>query len=816
MISADGTVHILIDRAGAIVQDVPVEKLHLSVRAKNSLIRGGYITAAKLIGITYEELKGLQNMGTKTAEEVLEYSKNITAICDVCSTQENSAVTWESLVSEMHSIYGKTENVWLKEILAVKEVFPELTEVLLIRNLYDRPFVHDALKAATLRLIEENGSEISRTDLERKMPHHLTNTSILGKILLELETNAAITINAGTICRRYPSIVEYATSIDNERVREVIRGRIAGKTLQEIGEQYNITREAARQFMQKGLIGRPSLREDKYIYIYDHYDFTFEDFCLTFDEPRETYFYLDMISRVEHKDKLPVDDILTDKAIAPEYRKKAESVVYKNYIAVDSVRVKIKRDDLTRYYIKKYCKNPTHIVDFVTQYHSWLESMGLGGNPSLMIDAGNYTNKLDHKADFVLWRYGENFRYYNIAERDYEELLSTLDLEQFVNTKFSALKLFRDYPELMKQYDIRDEYELHNLLKKIWTPKTINVKFTKMPTIEVGSASVEDQVLALLLQYAPVSAEDLANHYEKEYGVIARTVRANYFHSLNHYLYKGIYSVDYAALPAIQFNRMKSVLDRDFYTIHEVKRIYRQEFPNSNESLLNPYTLKTLGFHVYPGYSGYVVSNKFSGATDYFNAILTQDDDVDMRDYDAAIRNIATYDNELRKLRSTYEIVEKTPLQYVNIRKLNALGITAAHLKKYCEDVSQYISNDEYFTVASLRKNGFAHEIDDLGFEEWFYSSVLLEDREHFSYQRIGGTRIFLCGNTGANLADMLVWIMKKYQKLDFDILVDLLVNYYGIVLPKDKILAIIKDTELCYDLIMETVYMNFDSYRSE
>ena len=106
--------------------------------------------------------------------------------------------------------------------------------------------------------------------------------------------------------------------------------------------------------------------------------------------------------------------------------------------------------------------------------------------------------------------------------------------------------------------------------------------------------------------------------------------------------------------------------------------------------------------------------------------------------------------------------------------------------------------------------------MDDLGFEEWFYASVLLEDRERFSYQRIGGTRVFLRGRTGANLGDMLVWLLEKYQKIDFYDLKDLLENHYGIVLPKEKLLTIIGGTELYYDTIMEAVYIDYDTYFEE
>ena len=85
--------------------------------------------------------------------------------------------------------------------------------------------------------------------------------------------------------------------------------------------------------------------------------------------------------------------------------------------------------------------------------------------------------------------------------------------------EFSSLKLFRDNPDLMEEYDIRDEYELHNLLKKIW-PETseLKIQFKKMPTIVIGEPDRDQQVLGLLMQYAPISNVELAKKYEEQYG----------------------------------------------------------------------------------------------------------------------------------------------------------------------------------------------------------------------------------------------------------------------------------------------------------
>lgn len=814
-VNKEDVVAVFVIEAGIVVHDIRIVDLPLPDRAKNCLTINGYEFASQLANITCGKLTKLRGMGKSTAEDVIAYIKKITVQSKTCIAQIETDGYYNDLAVEMYCAYGETKSIWLNEILAVKAQFPEAMCETLIDHLYDSIFVRGTVKAVILKMIEDNDDRISMASLEEFLPKHLSNTTILGKILHELESFSVIEIDEAMIYRQYLSIIQYAAQIQDERQREVLQGRLGGKTLQEIGEYYGITREWVRQLERSALRGKPYLREDKYIYIYDHYDFSLEDFSLAFDEQAETYYYLEMICATSRRQRKPLDEILTDTTIDPKFRKKAERAIYRYYIYTDGVCFKKTRPNLVKHFVKTYCKELTECKVFLDKYKEWLETFGLGENTAFTIESNDsYQNKLS-ECDFVLWHQRESFRYYNIPERDFEELLSTIDLEKFEDTVFSTLRLFKDYPDLMRQYDIHDEYELHNLLKKIWPAEKSDVKFGRMPTIKIGKANVSDQVISLLLQYAPISKNDLVARYEEKYGVKRQSAIGNYLKPINNYYFNGAYSIDYAALPSIQFDRMKSILDRDFYTISDVKKLYKREFPNSDDSLINPYTMKTLGFHVYSGYSGYIVKNTFAGAADYFRSILTHDI-VDINNYDESIRSIAQFFNELGRLRSIYEMIEFSPSQYINIRRLEEAGITKGHLKAYCSDVAHHYEKGEYFTVLSLQQEGFVHELDKLGFDDWFYSSILLEDRQEFSYQNIGGTRLFLCGKTGANLGDMLVWLLGKYQKIDFYDLMDILKNHYGIKLPKDKLITIIGGTELYYDTIMEAVYIDYDTYFEE
>lgn len=796
---------------------MPIADAPLSIRSRNALKNGGVAYVSQLANFSKEALLSFKGMGQKSVGEILAYIAKV-GVTYHTGAKETSAQLPEEcqeIVSQMLRCFGQEKLVWEQELIAVTKAYPESCGETLIYRLYEVPFTRAAAKATVLRLVEENGGELSKSSLEEKLPQHLGNTTILEELLLELEAASAVEIGEVMIFRQYPSIVQFVAQLKDERQREVLEARLASKTLQEIGDCNGITRERVRQLSIKTLAKRPRLREDQYAYLYNNYDFSESDFFLAFDEPKEAYSYLEMVSTNPRSKRKSIEEMLTDTAVPVALRRKAERAVFKQYITIDGVCVRKRRSELVKHFVKTLCKALTKYDDFVEFYNSQLEELGLAEDALLLIESRTYENIL-HSCDYVLWNQWRSFRYYNIPEHDFEELLNTIDLASLNNTEISTLKLFRDYPDLMAQYDIHDEYELHNLLKKIWKDNSVEINFKRMPTIVIGSANPADQLLSLLLQYAPIAADDLAQHYEEEYGAKAETVRGAYLRELDHYFYNGIYSIDYDALSPDQFVRMKQVLDQDYYSIQEAKRLYLREFPHSKETKLNPYTLKALGFHVYPGYTGYIVRNTYAGATDYFHSILTQDDIVDMRQFDSSIRKIATYDSELYRLRRGYEIVEFSPLQYINIRRLKRVGIEKEALRSYCQAVAAFYEKGEYFTITSLRKAGFVHAMDDLGFEEWFYASVLLEDRERFSYQRIGGTRVFLRGRRGANLGDMLVWLMEQHRRMDFYDLAEWLENDYGIVLPREKLLSIIDGTGLYYDTIMEAVYIDYDTYFEE
>ena len=178
---------------------------------------------------------------------------------------------------------------------------------------------------------------------------------------------------------------------------------------------------------------------------------------------------------------------------------------------------------------------------------------------------------------------------------------------------------------------------------------------------------------------------------------------------------------------------------------------------------------------------------------------------------------IIAYMSEVYRLKACYEIIEYRPQKYINIRKLCSVGMGSHVIKDYCKSVYAY-SVPTYFTIHSLHRIGFEHELDDLGFEEWFYSSILVEDKEHFCYRRVGKNRLFKKGQGEVYLADFIEWIIYSKDTLSMDVydLSDELLNEYNISIETFKLVEATKENSLYYDRITEKIYADYEVYFDE
>lgn len=241
-------------------------------------------------------------------------------------------------------------------------------------------------------------------------------------------------------------------------------------------------------------------------------------------------FYIDLSTGLIIKNGISFEDIMNNETVPYNVRRKLEERFNKVSIYIDGKKLIDNKKELMKYYIKTYCAKPTKLKDIQKQYKQMLVKNNIKDRDDLFYDDRRLDNILAKSHD-VLLSFGKEYRYYESAK--IKELVKLLNLSIYNDIVISANKIYKDNLDLMEEYDIRNYYELHNLLNK--TVNDNNITFKKMPTICFGEANRDTQVLELLKELSPINASNLAKAYEEKYGDAENTIIGSYFNSIAKY-----------------------------------------------------------------------------------------------------------------------------------------------------------------------------------------------------------------------------------------------------------------------------------------
>ena len=462
------------------------------------------------------------------------------------------------------------------------------------------------------------------------------------------------------------------------------------------------------------------------------------------------------------------------------------------------------------------CKDAVTLSEFFTQYNMFVSKRH---HEELIVNVEKNSNRQAFTvSNKLLWSMNHKMRFYNIDAIDKEAFLERLNLNQYNDVEISTKKIFDEKRELMEEYDIRNEYELHNLLKRIIEPSDCSgLQFCRMPILMFGAADRERQVYNLLAQLTPISKKDFAEAYSDLYGVSQTTFLANYFPLVKCFLDGDkILRMSIYLLSDMELYELKDDLKEDFYLTKEIQELFKKKYPSKPLGMINRVTLQQLGFSVY---SGYVIRSTYSSAYDYFFNLLSSDDIIDTNTFPKKIMTIREYYELIRLLKTNYALIEYQPQKYVSSSFLNKqYGVHKEDFKSFCQRVNDF-NTDRFFTMQSIRIKGFVDVLFNVGYGNYFYSSILCMDKNRYSYIKIGETTIFSVDNKPFNYTDFLEWLVCREEHMSIYVyeLHVKLCDTYGISDSRLKLLSeILPRTGMYYSDITKKVYSDFENYKNE
>ena len=764
--------------------DLPIDGMALSNRSTHQLKKQGFKLRSDLIKCDRDELKSLRNLGAKSIDEILQtvrdyLTDNEERIIAFCNGDVSAVFSDDQLKNSVLNLYKTTPY---------------------------RGYSFDELKQAII-------PEGERSDEDFK--------HIIGQMI----TDGDLEYVDFRCYRKYMSFFTYFERIHgqiDERDYDLIKRKIDGETLESIGESYGITRERVRQIVKKGIstiqkmylkeTDNPLFDEDYYTYFYTSYDLL----------PKADYPWLGLDSRTRNylslldfkHGKKSIEEAVDDKNLDYSFRMRVRNYINRNKLFIDDCWVPKQRKDLEEVVLRKYCQDEVTISQFADIYNQFLKDNNISDS-SLYIDETVLASRRNRLADAdnVLWKQNEKLRYYDMSGRDFTELFDVLNLDAYENTEISTLKMIEDNPEIMRKYDFRDQYELHNFLRKtVKEGDYHDIRFGRMPNIQFGQFDREHAIYEMMANNAPITPAELADLLHMEYGYDQATIIGTALRCLDRYYYQGVFKVDQKKMPAERMAHLNDILSNTFYYIDEIKDIYRMEYPDSDVDEVNAFTLKSLGFFVY---TNCAIRNHTTMEA-YFRTILTENEMTDITDYRRRFCYITLFSNVLMELRKNLEVIEFEPNQIITLKKLQENGISKEELTSFNEDVYNFVPDNVHFTIHSIRKAGFESDLFDLGFSDWFYANLLIAD-PRFKFCRMFNTIVFFKGEEEVSTKGFISERVYYYGSIDVLDLDNELKEKYGCDIPNTWVIQErLHDTPVYYDKILNRLYANEELYVRE
>lgn len=588
----------------------------------------------------------------------------------------------------------------------------------------------------------------------------------------------------GTKARRY--FISVKEFLDSEfKYRDVLIDKISGKTLQDIGDNFRVSRERVRQILKKIEI---PITYEEYLYkdIFCEYNFTLEEFIELFQVSPEVYGIL--------KEKFM-------KGIKPSY----EYVWYNNFSQEFKNRYLDKNNLYYSFRNRFEKKSPSTMFNEILFTNK--EKIF---TPTSMLQELSYETKERNiqgyvsRSNYAIESKNSQFRFYdnNIATEDIEKLKRIFDLPSGIYHN----KMIYDLNKvLMDDLEILDGYELANLLKRIGYEYFSLNKIVRQVEFYIGYNDKHDFFDDMLLNYDGVELEEIGLIVEGIYGINSGNTVNYLWREYSDFIYKNKINIDIDKPSNEDFYcDLLENLGDEIYTLEEVQEITKKL--TDNKYNLSQGILNKIGYTMR---QSYVVRNDFTNITQAVDSIIFKNDFYEY--HNTAVEKSQFFKIRLTRLQEEYKLFRISKNKYVSGSRAK---LDAELLSDFFDKTIKYGKSNRWFTYYSMISDGFSHELIDLGFDDIFYESLLKITPKMKYIQTIHP--VFMVTNESLTLEKFLTEYLVECVSVDVYDMLDDIKNIYGLDISKDKVKWALCNGGAYYSDPMNKFYSTKEQYLKE
>ena len=536
----------------------------------------------------------------------------------------------------------------------------------------------------------------------------------LDDLLFSLTNNKLINKKDEIFSLVKPKLISELNKISNKGHYDIVLKKLSGMTLESIGIEYNVTRERIRQIVSKELKKiSPTREEEKYLETFQTYNFDSYLFSEFYNESPIVYYFLKEKYKLGEKDP---SDMLDELNLS----QKQLNVLKRKYnlISYCGEYIAAKRNNILLAIIKRFNKTVEY-SEIIDEYNKLIKNFSLNLEELSEQDFRNIDSILNRMQN-ILCGAGKYYRYYDInalEENDITELNNMLNVEP---GDYSAEFFFNNNSLLMKNIDIRDEYELHNLLRKVINTNNNKIVFSRMPDLLIDCSDKLEFVEGLIHELSPISLDDFTEYVHQNYGHKINTFRSLLLTNFNKYITNGILMSDCEEFTDEQLTILKNNLTEDIYSISTIKEMLTRLFNVNDFKLINNINMQKIGYKLR---GNYIMKNSISNLEAYMREVILNSEYYEV---EPEMKKIgSTYCSYLYKFIYNLDLFKISEDRFITIKKLNNMGITKEKIKNFIDEIEKVIKDGEYFNLYTLDKDNFLTNLKQYDFPDCFYETLI-------------------------------------------------------------------------------------------
>lgn len=604
-------------------------------------------------------------------------------------------------------------------------------------------------------------------------------------------------------CLMKPRLEEITCKIPvKNNHRDIVMKKLSGNTLENIGSQYNVTRERIRQIIKREIDKFPiTYEEEKYEKLFTTYHFDCELFCKLFQENIIVYYFLKekyKLGEQEPSELIENNDVSNRQL---EVLKKRYNLVY-----FCGENIVVNRSNLLIAVLKSH-NNSVEYDELINQYNNLIMTNDLSLDLLSETDFRNVDRVLNSSIN-VLCGFGRYYRYYNTEELDDDDILELKEMLDVDAGDYSAEFFYQNNLELMNRIDIRNGYELHNLLRKQIGNFNNKIIYSRMPDILIDCNSKREFVLNQIQELSPIKFEEFVDYMYKNYGHKINSFTALLQSDFNEFITNGIIiSHSYEFTPE-QFKVLKTKLNADIYSIMTIKKMMTEIFNVNDFKLLNNLNFSKLGYKIR---GNYIMKSEITNLEAYLrNIILTND----YYEVDYEMKHIgSTFTSYMYKFIYNLDLFKICDDKYITIKKLNDLNITKEKIREFIDRMNNSIIDNNYFNLYTLKRM-VDMSFCDYNFPDCFYETLIstIPDVKTF---RMKNNLLFIKTDKNATREEFINSFINKNKTYISEIKKEIL-NAYNIELEEYYIRQFVNRKKYYFDSSTDCIYLNKDIYEKE